>query len=161
MYNGNIGHSIYYKQLLTINGNQNSNAKIRFNQDFLYKTIGDIFSANISTKYTNFTPKHNKNIIETLRKEKDINKRLYFNKLFNLTFLQCLKHYRSEESIDILNGLTCFNEEKNTIDEDEEYIEILEQYIKTYEKRIMKKKERLKRGKKVKVKNNIKIILNS
>ena len=146
MYNGNIGHNIFKKQLLTINGNQNSNATIKFNQNFLYKKLGDIFSEDISTKYLNFDPNHNKYLIKDLMEEKDEKKRKYFNKLFNLTFLQCLRHYIGEESIDELNGLTCFKEEKNTIDEDEEYIEILEQYIKTYEKRIMKKKERSKRG---------------
>ena len=146
MYNGNIGHNIYLKQLLKINGNQNSNATIKFNQNFLNKNLGDIFSSNISTKYSNYNANHNKNLIKNLLKEEDENKRLYFIKFFNLTFLQCLRHYIGEESIDILNGLTCFNKEKNTIDEDEEYIEILAQYIKTYEERIMKKKERPKRG---------------
>ena len=145
MYNGNIGHNIYLKQLLKINGNQNSNATIRYNQNFLNKNLGDIFSANISTKYSNYNVNHNKNLIKNLLEEEDENKRLYFIKFFNLTFLQCLRHYIGEESIDILNELTCFNEEKNTIDEDEEYIEILEQYIKIYEERIMKKKERPKR----------------
>ena len=146
MYNGNIGHNIYLKQLLKVNGNQNSNATIRFNQNFLNKNLRDIFSENISTKYSNYDINHNKNLIKDLLKEEDENKRLYFIKFFNLTFLQCLRHYIGEESIDILNGLTCFNEEKNAIDEDEEYIEILEQYIKTYDERIMKKKERPKRG---------------
>ena len=151
MYNCNIGNNIFKKQLLIINGNQNSNATIKFNQNFLNKKLGDIFSENISTKYSNFDANHNKNLIKDLMKEKDEKKRKYFNKLFNLTFLQCLRHYIEEESIDALNGLTCFKDEKNTIDKDEEYIEILTQYIKTYEKRIMKKKERPKRGcKKVK-----------
>ena len=49
------------------------------------------------------------------------------------------------ESIEELNGLICFNEKKNTIDEDEEYIEALSQQFNTYEERIMKKKERKKR----------------
>ena len=146
MYDGNIGHNIFKKELLTINGNQNSNATIRFNQNFLHKKLGDIFSEKISTKYSNFDANHNKYLIQDLMNEEDEKKRKFFNNYFNLTFLQCLRHYIGEESIDVLNGLTCFNDEKNTIDEDEEYIEILDQYIKTYEKRIMKKKERPKRG---------------
>ena len=145
MYNGNIGYNIFKKQLLTLNGKQNSNAKIKFNQNFLNKKLGDILSENISTKYTNYDANHNKILIKEFLNEKDEKKRLFFNKFFNLTFLQCLKQYRGEEAIDVLNGLTCFNEDKNTIDEDEEYIKILEHYIKTYEKRIMKKKERQKR----------------
>ena len=60
--------------------------------------------------------------------------------------MECLNHYIGKESIEELNGLTCFNEEKNTIDEDEEYIKILDKYLKTYEEKIMKKRER-KKGK--------------
>ena len=145
MYDGNIGHNIYRKELLTINGDQNSNATIKFNQNFLNKTLGDIFSVNISSKYTDYEPNHNKRLIEDLKNEEDETKRLYFNKVFNLTFLQCLNHYIGKESIEELNGLICFNEKKNTIDEDEEYIEALSQQFNTYEERIMKKKERQKR----------------
>ena len=145
MYDGNIGHNIYRKELLTINGDQNSNATIKFNQNFLNKTLGDIFSVNISSKYTDYEPNHNKRLIEYLKNKEDETKRLYFNKLFNLTFLQCLNHYIGKESIEELNGLICFNEKKNTIDEDEEYIEALSQQFNTYEERIMKKKEREKR----------------
>ena len=149
-YNGNIGYNVYIKKLLTINGDQNSNADIKFNQNFLNKKLGDIFSANISSKYSVFNRNHNKNLIENLKKEEDEKKRIYFNKLFNLTFLECLNHYIGKESIEELNGLTCFNEEKNTIDEDEEYIKILDKYLKTYEEKIIKKRERKKR----KIKNS-------
>ena len=145
MYNGKIGHSVYLKKLLTINGNQNSNATIKFNQNFLEKKLGDIFSANISSKYSNHEPDHNAKLIKNLKKEDDENKRLYFIKFFNLTFLQGLKHYRGEEYIDELRGLKCFNEDKNIIKEDEGYIETLDKYIQNYEKNIMKKKERQKR----------------
>ena len=63
---------IYFKkQLLTINGNQNSNAIIKFNQNFLNKKLRDIFSKKISTKYTNFDPNHNKNLIKDLMEEED------------------------------------------------------------------------------------------
>ena len=69
MYDGNIGHNIYRKELLTINGDQNSNATIKFNQNFLNKTLGDIFSVNISSKYTDYEPNHNKRLIEDLKNE--------------------------------------------------------------------------------------------
>ena len=145
IYNGNIGHNIYKKELLTIKGDQNSNATIEYNQKFLYKTLGDIFSEKISSKYTNYSPNHNKILIKNLKNEEDDNKRLYFNNFFNLTFLQCLNHYIGIESIVELNGLAIFNENKNTLDEDERYIEFFSQYIRTYEGNIMKKKQRKKR----------------
>lgn len=145
LYKVNIGHNIYIKQLLTINGRQNSDATIKFNQNFLKKKLGDIFSENISTKYSNFDHDHNAKLIKNLKKEVDEKKRVFFIRFFNLTFLQGLKHYRGEEYIDELKGLKCFNEDKNTLNEDEEYIEILEKYIQNYEVNIMKKKERPKR----------------
>ena len=78
IYNGDIGHNLFKKQLLTINGEQNSNPKIKFNQNFLNKNLGDILSVKISTKYTIYDTNHNKNLINELKNEKDENKRLFF-----------------------------------------------------------------------------------
>ena len=44
---------------------------------------------------------------------KKIKKKEYFNKLFNLTFIQFLKHFRGEDKNDILEGLQCFHDIKN------------------------------------------------
>ena len=77
MYDSNIGHNIFKKQLLTINKNQNSNTTIRFNQNFLHKKLGDILSENISTKYSNFVANHNKYLIKNLTNEKDEKKVIF------------------------------------------------------------------------------------
>ena len=56
---------------LTINQKQKANVLIQFNQEFLNKSIGDIFSENISTKYTNYPLSHNKDLIQDLLNDKD------------------------------------------------------------------------------------------
>ena len=52
-------------------------------------SIKEIFSANISPKFTSFLPNHNKIVINRALNEADENKREKFFKLFNLTFKDC------------------------------------------------------------------------
>ena len=107
IYNGNIGNGIFKKELQILNQSQKSDATINFNRIFLTKTIGEIFSENISGRFTNYPIYHNKVLINKLMNENDEQKRIYFNNLFNLNFIQCLKHFRGEEKIDLLDGLQC------------------------------------------------------
>jgi len=86
----NIGYGMTIKKLLIINQEQISNATIPFNKMFLNKKLSEIFSVNISTRYTNYLPEHNKLLIQKLRKDNDEIKKIYFNTLFNITFNQCL-----------------------------------------------------------------------
>ena len=51
-FQSKISSGAFIKKLLTINHKQKANVLIKFNQEFLNKSIGDIFSENISTKYT-------------------------------------------------------------------------------------------------------------
>ena len=143
LYNGNIGNNIFLKKLLTLNKNQKADATINYNQNFLNKKLGDIFSEEISGKFTNYFPDHNKLLIKTLTNEEDVKKKTYFINLFNLTFLQCLNHYRGTEKIDELNGVKCFDDYINNLnDEADEYKKILDFYINNFEKIIMRKKSR-------------------
>ena len=145
LYNGKIGNNIYIKKFLTLNKMQKSNATVDYNKNFLNKKIGYILSDNISTKYKIHKEDHNKSLVNYLINEKDINKKLFFNNFFNLTFLQCLKHYSGEKPIKELEGAKCFNDDKKTLEEDEDYIPNLEDYIKNYEEKIMNKNSRKKR----------------
>ena len=146
MYNGDIGFGIFKKELQTINQSQKSDATINFNKKFLNKTLGEIYSDDISKRYTSFTRDHNRNIIQNLLNEKDEVKRKYFQKLFGITFFDCLKHFRGDENIEELEGLKCFNEieheflDKNNNEKD--YIKHLGYHLKNYEKIIDKKKPR-------------------
>lgn len=152
LYDNDIGQGILKKELQTINGNQKSNSSVNFNKLFLTKTIGDIFSENISSRYTNFPSNHNKILIENLKNEKDINKSAYFKALFNLTFMQCLKHFIGIEYISELDGLIKFNEIKNQIiesyEDGEKYANEVERYLFDFEN-ITNKKIPRKRKKKI------------
>ena len=148
VYNGKIGNSIFIKELKITNQKQKFDATIRFNKLFLNKTLCEIFSEDISKKYTNLPINHNKNLINKLINEEDEFKKIYFEKLFNLTFIQCLKHIIGKEYNPLLEGLKCFNDIKNNeiiekYEEDgEEYSKEIEYYLNNFEKIINKKRPR-------------------
>ena len=96
-YNGNIGDNLCAKQLVKINKDNILSSK--YSKLLLNKTLKEIFSGK----------KHNEDLIEQLLNEKDEEKRDFFNKLFNLTFVDCLNHLREEyiknNKLDSLNNL--------------------------------------------------------
>ena len=63
-YQGNIGHGIMQKKLLSINLNNKSDITIEHSKNLLNKTIGEILSEDISIKYKNYYPNYNKKLIE-------------------------------------------------------------------------------------------------
>ena len=142
IYGGNIGNNVYRKELLTLNKSQKSNSNIIYNRIFANKKISDILSDNISTRYTNFPPQHNKVLIERLRNDEDENKRIYFNKLFNLTFKECIEHFIEKQFIEELEGMKCFEFIKESLGEDEEYIKIINYYLENFENIINNKNPR-------------------
>ena len=138
----NIGYGMTIKKLLIINQEQISNATIPFNKIFLNKKLSEIFSVNISTRYTNYKPQHNKLLISKLLNDEDETKRNYFNELFSLTFVECLRHFNGSRNIPILNGLTLFNELNIENEIDEEYQNTLSCYINNYEKIMERKRDK-------------------
>ena len=99
---------------------------------------------------TSIPSEHNKLIINNLINEEDIQKRNYFKELFELDFIQCLKHFRGEKNIELLKGLKCFNEYKEEIidkykDEGNDYFNNLNYYINNYERIINQKRSRQSR----------------
>ena len=148
IYDGNIGKNIFKKEILVLNNRQKVDSTINYNKNFLLKTIGEIFSDKISTRFTNYPPDHNKLVIKGLLNEEDEDKRKYFNKLFNLTFLQCLKHFREENFIEELKGLKNLREIIQESDYEKEYIDLLIYYFTNFENIIYKKKARKSKKKK-------------
>ena len=148
IYEGNIGNNIYRKELLINNKNQKMNSNITFNREFIDKKISDIFSEIISTRYTNYLPEHNKLLIEKLKNEEDENKRIYFTKLFNLTFNDCLNHFIGKKFIDELQGMKCFEIIKGTLGDDPEYISILRYYLNNFHNIVYNKNPRKSKTKK-------------
>ena len=161
-YNGKIGKGIYKKELQILNQAQIINSNATFNKELLNKTLYDIFSDKISSRYTNYPKDHNKVIIERLINEKDTEKRSYFQNLFNLTFLDCLEYLSGDKYFEQLNGLELFSEFKEIkqdylkkYDDGEEYVKILKYHLKEYKNIINNKssressKKRTKKQKKI------------
>ena len=138
------------KILLKINSEQRLQSKVEFNKNFLEKTLKEIFSKKISDRYKNPDKNHNKDLIKDLLNEKDEKKRIQFESLFNLTFLDCLKHFGGRKIIKQLIGMKLFEEEikKYRNDADyEDYKKFLEYYTKYFEDIITIKKHRIRKSK--------------
>ena len=94
--------------------------------------------------FTSFPKDYNKKLIENLLNEKDVIIKDYVNNLFNLTFIQCLEHYRGTKFYDELNGMRLFEEEESN-KLDEEFYNHLKYYLDNYEIIINNKKSRKSR----------------
>jgi len=151
-YNNNIGHGVYTKKLFILNQRQKVEGSKDFNQKFLEKKLSEIFSDRISKKYTNHPEDSNKNLIKNLMNEKDLDKKIYFQKLFNLTFTDCLSHFRGTINIEELDGLNLFTDYLKKHKDDEDYNKQLEYYLSKFEEKIDSKRQR--KSKKDKQKNN-------
>ena len=113
----------------------------------LNKEIGQIYSYDISKKFSNYPFDHNKRVIKRLENDEDEEKRVYFRKLFKLTFFECLKHFRGTQNIEELEGLEKFDKKKTQFSNDKEYEEKLTSYLMNYEEIINGKKPRKSRTK--------------
>ena len=134
--------NILKKELLPLNKEVKYKSSIKFNQILLKRTLKDIYSDNITTRFTNFPKDHNIKLIQKLVNEKDEEKRIYFIGLFNLTFLDCLRHFRGTISIELLEGMNCFKDIQKEFDDDQNYKTKLEYHINNFEKILRKKKPR-------------------
>ena len=132
------------KQLFKLKQNQPMSSRIDYNKDFLQKTLGTIFSGDISSKYSCHPLTHNKMLIESLIKDKDEKKRNIFNEIFNLTFVDCLKHFRGSEQIEALEGINNLDGylkgQKNS--NDKEYCALFKYFVNNFETIIKEKKSR-------------------
>ena len=146
VYEGNIDNGLLKKKLLKLNQAQKINADVEFNKIFLNKTLKDILSQNITKQITLYEPDHNKKVIDkVISEKKDI-----FEKIFNLTFIQCLDHFIENKKIEELNGLTLYSELKEEIinkyeNDGESYYENLKLFLKQFQNKINCAKSRKKR----------------
>lgn len=148
-YEGKIGNGLTIKKLLKMNQSQKANADVEFNKKFITKNLKEIFSQNITQKISLYEPDHNKRLIDTILSEKKDK----FEKLFNLTFIQCLEHFVGDKEIEELKGLKLFSELKEEIvkkyeKDGESYYQNLNIFLKEFEKKINRAKPRKKRDKK-------------
>ena len=134
-------HKSIFGKLKNIGQKVRSESNAEYNKKFLNKTLFDIFSSKITGRITNYLYNYNEKIIENLLKEKDLNKRQYFNNLFNLTFLQSLNHFNGTHYYKELNGMKrMVDEVKKESEGDEEYENNLKYYFLHFEEIINKKK---------------------
>lgn len=75
---------------MVLNKNQLTNSKIKDNKDFMKKSLAEIFSDSISNRYNNSPKNSNEILIQGLMNEEDETKRIFFRRLFNLSFLECV-----------------------------------------------------------------------
>ena len=149
-YNGDIGEGILKKKLLQLNQKQKKNSTAEFNKEFINKTLKDILSEKITKRIKYYKDDHNKVVIEKVLKEKKDK----FEKLFDITFIECLEHFIGIKQYDELKGLTLFNEYKDKIvkkykEDGENYYQNLELFMTEFKERINNAKPRQKK----KVKN--------
>ena len=148
IYLDDIGKGILLKQLLTLNHKEKANIIVDDNKLFLNKTLQEIFSENISRKYTNFPLNHNKNLINRLLNEENEEKKKYFNKLFNFTFIEVLHHFQGKSVIKELCGLKTYKEVLKKYEDDKDYYENLLYHLTNFEEIINSKKSRKSKKKK-------------
>jgi len=155
IYHNDIGEGILMKKILDINQQQKSDNKLETTKLFLNKRLIDIFSVDISPKYTSFLPAHNRLLISRLLNEEDIEKKEKFKKIFNLTFADCIQLFLgNNDKYAGLEGFPVFDEIKGDLNENDKFLEKLKNYLLNFEDIIRNKKPR-KRNKKGSSENDI------
>ena len=126
--------------------NESTGPKTDYIKDFLEKKLGVIFSGDISSKISLYPLTHNKKLIESLINDKDETKRNIFNKIFNLTFSDCLNHFRGSKKIEALEGLNNLDDylKEQKINNDEEYCTLFKYFVNNLEMIINTKKSRVR-----------------
>ena len=80
----------------------------------------------------------------------DEKKRLYFQRLFNIKFIQCIEAFSGTNNYEELKGFAQFENIKKELDDEQQYIDKFQFYLENFELII---KERKGRNKKQKQKN--------
>ena len=74
----------------------------------MYRTLGDIFSSRVSSKYTSGVKdheKHNKSKIDKLKSNDD-----KFKKIFDIKYIECLNHFIGKKYNEELEGMNTIQE---------------------------------------------------
>lgn len=93
-----------FKRLVKINYNQIKNATTNYNKELLQKTVAEIFSSNITSKYTSFSLDHNKTLIKNLLNDSDTIKKEKYKNLFGKTLLDFINCINEQKEIEGLEG---------------------------------------------------------
>ena len=143
LYGKDIGEGMVRKRLMKLGQNQISNASVKFNQEFMYKTLKNIFSENVTSRITNYSPERNREVVEELINDPNEKRSSYFQGLFNITFLECLKYFRGDDIyIEYLQGFNRFSADEFQKKEGKDYTKHFIAYLKNYETILLNKKPR-------------------
>ena len=117
---------------------------VKENLELLDMKLREIFSKKVSEKVKNFSKEYqldyNKNFIEKI---KDDPKKQKTNEILDMTFFQCLEHFRGSEKYEALNGLEI--EYENVIEDmndDIDYKNNFIEHLRKYEILFRNKKPR-------------------
>ena len=105
LINGKKGYISKYETLLKINYDQIKDATTMFNRNLLKTPVKDIFSVDISGKFTIYDKDHNKKLIEGYLQSLDEEKREKFEIIFNKNFSEYIGLIAGKKEIDGLEGL--------------------------------------------------------
>ena len=149
-YNGKIGLGNFKKELKILNQEKKVKSTVSFEKSFINSKLKDIFSADISARFYNFPRNYNKIIIESLLADGAEERRQYFIKLFDITFLECLKYFREDKEalkFEELNGLKQISsiKEELIMKHGNEYFETFINYLQNFEGIINNKRGRKRR----------------
>ena len=132
--------------LKKLNQSQIKNSNIEYNRLFFEKSLKDIFSDNITTKWKTEERDHNKKLIEKLLNEENKGKKIIFEKILNYKFIDIVKYLRGErEGLDELKGLDFDEYMWKKIKRDENYLKDFKYNMENIEKLIQNKKPRIKK----------------
>ena len=139
IFNNDIGKGISIKQFVKISKKELNHSNVEFDKNYLNTKLKEIFSGDISGKFTNFLINKNEKLLQNLIKID------YFKELFELTFLQCIEHINETKFIPLLEGFETLdeillNEEEKLKENDiENYKYIIENYKQCVENKFSRK----------------------
>lgn len=120
------------------------------NLELLNKTLREIFSGSVSKKVKNYGLDHNQLLIQKIKESKG---KARTNKILDMTFLQCLEHFRKSKMYEELSGLELqydnMIEEMNEKHEKEymdNFVECLNNYESLYRQKRPKKRHQSEIG---------------
>lgn len=142
IFNNRIGKGSYSLKFLKNNKKDFTRSKVDFDKDFLNKKLKDIFSLDVSKKYNGIYKHQNAKLVQQLINL--VKNGIYFQALFELTFLDCIEHIRGTKNSNLLTGLVKIEQmleiEGKNLDADD--IECYKYKINNYENIIRAKKRR-------------------
>ena len=142
IYNGFIGGGILFKKLLDITQEEKADNKIESIEIFFQKTLKEIFSVNISKKYTSYLPNHNEIIIGKLLSEKDEIKRKKFEKLLNLTLSDCFNLFIGNNHSDDFQDFPIFENIREDLKWSEKYLDKIKIFLFNFENMFKSSKDK-------------------